>query len=835
MGLKRGEIKGLVTLIVMFVFVSTLCAQVEVPVELVNYIKGDDFRKDILKEATQEKLDAVFTIEEVSYISSLLKNESLDVDTLHAYYQHKFDFQSSHSHKKEAQGSEKRVNGPCENMDFEECSFNGWELHRGKVDKTAFGFLETGPGNSGVGFPDANASPSITHSIVSSGVDVLDYGADPAVSINMVRPDGGGCSAVLGDGKSGDHGASSMRQTFKVDKSNQNFTYQYAVVMENPDDHEIHERPYFRVRMYDESGQSIVCAEYDIYSGNGNPDWGFVRKPLAVSIMGIVLRDTINVEYIDWQSAFIPLSAYMGQNVTVEFSTGDCWQVNDGIHWSYAFVEASCDKFEMEVVEQTACGGSAVITAPAGADSYAWSTGETTQSIEVFISGDYSVTMTAPSGCDVILDTTLTIKVTNPAVVADYSTNEVCLGVESVFTDLSPDPSSIITSWEWDFETDGVIDATSANTSFTYTQAGVYDVTLTVTTADGCKSVKVKQVVVNPVPQASFTAVEVCFGKATEFTNTSAVASGGGSNFDWDFGDSLGVSEDENPEYVYPLPGTYNVSLEIAFSGGCTSKYEQQVVVSAADSAIFIAIDACLNEQIIVEDQTPNATNWSWDIQSDGVVDFSVQNPKIYYSKAGDYEITLVVKNPSGCSSVAVQTVTVYPVPTADFYYNPIALDEYNTEADFFDSSTGGDIVSWLWGFAGKDSSSISDPIYDFENPGEYLTSLMVTNSFGCTAVTERLLVVTQTSTVYIPNAFTPNNDGVNDFFEVKGTNLNSFELFVFDRWGELIFYSEDIEESWDGTINGVPAQEDVYVWKVNAHDSEERKQVYYGHVTVVR
>ena len=117
------------------------------------------------------------------------------------------------------------------------------------------------------------------------------------------------------------------------------------------------------------------------------------------------------------------------------------------------------------------------------------------------------------------------------------------------------------------------------------------------------------------------------------------------------------------------------------------------------------------------------------------------------------------------------------------------------------------------------------------------MATLIVENNFGCLDTVDHLVEIAPEFTFFIPNAFTPNDDGTNDFFFGQGIGITEYDLFVFDRWGNLIFHGDDINKMWDGKVKGGSeiAQQDVYVWKVKLTDIFMKKHNYIGTVTLVK
>ena len=162
----------------------------------------------------------------------------------------------------------------------------------------------------------------------------------------------------------------------------------------------------------------------------------------------------------------------------------------------------------------------------------------------------------------------------------------------------------------------------------------------------------------------------------------------------------------------------------------------------------------------------------------------------------------------------------------------------------FTDQSTGA--TSWLWDFiytnpqTGLYTGTDQNPSFIYPTTGVYVVQQVVMNSFGCTDTAYNNVEVVPEYVFYIPNAFTPtNHDGVNDTFgpTIIGYDIDTYEMMIFDRWGNLIYKTTDINKGWDGKANGGDkiAQIDVYVWKVNVNDFSGAEHQYVGTVTIVK
>jgi gliding motility-associated-like protein len=215
------------------------------------------------------------------------------------------------------------------------------------------------------------------------------------------------------------------------------------------------------------------------------------------------------------------------------------------------------------------------------------------------------------------------------------------------------------------------------------------------------------------------------------------------------------------------------------------------------------------------------------------------------YNTPGDYTVNLTITSPEGCinDTTMVDVVEVYDYPIAQFEADPNPVDILNPIVHFHDLSSS-DVVGFEWSFfAGAtllSTSSQQNPIYEFpdNDPANYNVHLLVVNADGCQDTISVQVIVNGVFTCYVPTAFTPDGDGLNDFFYVKGESIDvtNFNFRVYNRWGEKVFEAEDINSMWDGRHKNAPAQEDIYIWKVETKDAVtgELKE-FTGHVNLMR
>ena len=210
---------------------------------------------------------------------------------------------------------------------------------------------------------------------------------------------------------------------------------------------------------------------------------------------------------------------------------------------------------------------------------------------------------------------------------------------------------------------------------------------------------------------------------------------------------------------------------------------------------------------------------------------------------AGVYDVTLEVISPHGCENSLTKKkyITVLPKPEAKFVMNPDKTTIFNTIVQFEDKSQG-NVVDWQWDFAGFGTSQQQNPKYQFPaDTGDYIITLKVITKDGCENSTEEVLRIGSEYNFYVPNSFTPNGDGLNDVFAPVGIGVdpNEYSLYIYDRWGTLVYSSKSLSQPWDGRYqsNNKEAENGVYVWKIIANDAtdDHTPHEYKGTVTLIR
>ncbi|MEO8588554.1 MAG: PKD domain-containing protein, partial [Flavobacteriales bacterium] len=458
---------------------------------------------------------------------------------------------------------------------------------------------------------------------------------------------------------------------------------------------------------------------------------------------------------------------------------------------------------------------------------------------------DVTLTITYPHTCP--LDTTYIAAVEVFEVpVASFTTDTLigCIDLPVQLTNTSTGP---VASGVYDFG-DGFTGNT-LNAGHTYTTAGVWDIELTVTSPDGCVDDTTMVALIQSVdaPTVLFTTdtLDGCSPLTVNFTNNTDPAYVG--SCDWIFGDG-GTAALCDPTYVYAIPGTYSVTLTVSTPWGCSgdTTLTDLITVYGHPVPTFTAEpdSGCYPLEVTFTNPTtgivPDGCAWTF---GDGGIGAPC-DPVYTYEEPGVYDVSLRVTSPEGClgDTLIQQVITVFDHPSASFTFGPQPTDVFEPDI-FFVNASSQDVILWDWAFGpggilGTDS--VPDPMLTFpgEDRGEYPVTLIVTNANGCMDTTTLVVVIDGYFSVFVPNTFTPDGDGVNDMFlpVVKDQDPASHVFAVYDRWGERIFETSDAAEAWDGTLGGSKAKEDVYVWQVESTsvvDGKRRK--FLGHVTLLR
>jgi gliding motility-associated-like protein len=183
-------------------------------------------------------------------------------------------------------------------------------------------------------------------------------------------------------------------------------------------------------------------------------------------------------------------------------------------------------------------------------------------------------------------------------------------------------------------------------------------------------------------------------------------------------------------------------------------------------------------------------------------------------------------------SFLAPDYINVYPIPSAAIETYPPIVSIFEPVIEFsYEATSSVYTQTWILG----DGFTSSDPGFEhtFSDTGIFTVYLVLENAQGCIDTMETTVWVRPDYTLYVPNCFTPDLDGINDEFRAYGQGILQFEMNIFNRWGEQLYHSADLNESWDGKVNGNNAPAGTYIWIIHYTDALHKKHMVNGHVII--
>jgi gliding motility-associated-like protein len=430
----------------------------------------------------------------------------------------------------------------------------------------------------------------------------------------------------------------------------------------------------------------------------------------------------------------------------------------------------------------------------------------------------------------------------NVTVISIPSQTTFCFGYTVQFLNASINAST----YHWDFGVASMTNDTSNlfAPTFTYPDSGVYNVMLIGNPGTPCSDTAFTTFYIYPLLAPSIPPQAAQCISNNSFNFTAGGNFLGNGTFYWDFGPNASpqTSTQQNPSGItFNQPGLYTVTLTIT-ENGCTQSTTQIVNVTPPPVVSFTlpsssgcpALGVQFTDASVVG--TGVTVTYFWDF-GDGQTS-TLQNPFHVYTVPGSYTVSLTIITHNGCvdtlTFIIPNAVTVFPVPQAGISATPTITTVFDPDITFTDVSQ--DASSCWINFGDGNSSNNCNVVHAYTTYGNYWAQQIVTNSYGCRDTAWILIVVKPEFRFWAPNAFTPTGDGKNDIFKPVVLGVENYTFMIFDRWGQLFFKTNDINEGWNGTYKGRPCQEDVYVWKVtglNLVSGEE--QTWIGHVSLIR
>lgn len=471
-----------------------------------------------------------------------------------------------------------------------------------------------------------------------------------------------------------------------------------------------------------------------------------------------------------------------------------------------------------------------------GAVTYTWTpnsniVNNTLDTIDVFPTANTTYTVTATNGgCN----NTATVQVNvNPLPIPTVNpvNPQICQGSSVVMTGGGG------VSYVWSPGT-GLSSTNTASTTASPTATTPY--TLVVTDANGCVDSLVNTVnfFTNPTVTANSAAPGVCL------TYNTTLSANGALNYVWSPAAGLSATNVANPTATPNATTNYMVIGSDA--NNCKDTAYVNILVYPNPVANFSApvTAACQPLTVNLVDNSNissgSINSWMWTVEGQGVS--NAQNPSFTFNTNGDFDVSLIAVSDMGCTDTMtiVDYLHSYSVPTAGFYATPNPATLGDAVITFTNTSTL-DAVNFLWDMDGLATINATSPQYEFTYADTFVVTMIATTANGCSDTTSSIVIVEDVSEIWIPNSFTPNEDGLNETWFPIGRNLGngnvSIQVEIFDRWGMSVYSSNDKDKPWTGVVssNGNICQQDIYIYKIFFKNEQGDEFNYSGHISLIR
>jgi gliding motility-associated-like protein len=670
----------------------------------------------------------------------------------------------------------------CRNLSFELGNFTNWVGFTWRYS-TQVPSLNT---NKVQGFVDRR------HTIMT---DTTAYDANTGNALRKI-PRGYRYSARLGDEiNSTDRNPrcleQSLRYTMAIDSNNALLILKFALVLQYAYNHPETDEPRFRLTLYDNQGNILPdCSNYDVYSSNKNVKGFKTYNPAGARAP---------IEWRDWTTVGANLLKYVGQTITVEFMSADCaWT----FHYGYAYFVAECHPLYI-TVKYCASDSIAILTAPEGFERYKWTNSngivvDTTQIFDIKVpleKSTYSCTMTSATGCVVSLQTSVAKYIPKAAFnsfMLDCKSNMVQFLNHSTKTYGS-------LSYNWNFNEGKTSYLESP--AFAFKTSGVHKVTLILSNPPStCKDTLTKNIESFAPPLVGIKGDSTyCPGLKT------SLKAFGATDYVWSNGATTDSVKVGSPGGKYWLIGFSTT--------GCVSDTVYKKITAEPDWNFNKLGDTTICGEKSVMLRASGAVTYLWNngIKKDTII---TSIPGIYSVKG---------TNPRGCAKTLIYNVMMHSLPKVDFTFTPDALDSRHDILSCKLNPQADATYNWSLGDGSYASGTSLQHEYKISNNLlEYTIVLTAKTKFGCTDSSYKLVDVIP----FVPNVFSPNNDGINDIF------MPGFDMEIVDRKGLLIFRGIS---GWDGRYNGKISDPDTYFYLINYTDSKNMIHSRKGYVTLVK
>ena len=310
------------------------------------------------------------------------------------------------------------------------------------------------------------------------------------------------------------------------------------------------------------------------------------------------------------------------------------------------------------------------------------------------------------------------------------------------------------------------------------------------------------------------------------------------ANFYWQFYGSSNTTTltVENPTNVtYTLTGNHIVNLMVS-ENGCSTFRQQVIKILPSPKASFTTSDTvgCQPLQINFINQSISTIPYivSWEIENNF---FNINDTNYIFNNSGLYSVAIIISDTNNCSDTLdkINYINVYPKPKAIAMVNPKTQSILNPDIDFIDNTINTHTTNFNFGDNTTSNQKVNN--HSYTETGNYNYQLIVVNNFGCSDTTNGVVIIEPFNALFIPNSFTPNNDDLNDTFKPVIPYYKTAFMQIFNRWGALLYSTEDIQNGWNGTYKNARLPNDVYIYKISVEFLDGKTENKNGTVTLIR
>jgi gliding motility-associated-like protein len=470
--------------------------------------------------------------------------------------------------------------------------------------------------------------------------------------------------------------------------------------------------------------------------------------------------------------------------------------------------------------------GQATISATGGtgAYTYLWNSGSTNANGTGLTLGTFTVTVTDANGCTKVVNGSLS-SIPSVTATSTGSNPTICIGQSATLSITAGGGKSPYT-YLWSSGSTSASATVNPITTTTYT--------VTVTDANSCTAAYSYNVIVNPpITTTTSGTSTVCSGDPVTL---GVNVSGGNGNHSYQWSNGATTSSTSvNP--------TVTTTYLVTATDNCgTPAKIDSVKITVIDYPTikfsYTPDKGCMPLEVVFSDSSSTAAgsiyNWAF---GNGDISNAI-NPSTIYPDSGLYTVILSITTPQGCtgSDTVVNAIEAYSTPVAEFSFAPLTPSILFNSVDFIDKSLGV-VNQWNWVFGDSlGLATTNAPSFTFNEVGNYDVTLIVNNQYQCSDTIVKTISVLNDYSFFIPKAFSPNDDGVNDIFEMYGFNFSSFDIKIYTREGQLVNQAES-NPLWNGLdLNGDPSPSGLYVYTINLRETlNQKRHEYRGTITLIR